>query len=103
MYLEMLHEVVNEILSDDRSKGKIIEIELTSFVYDTLQLELNDYIGYKIEVPIESLHATSVNMYSRTINLKKGSSLNPIFERIIVARLAELESLKNQYRNRDGH
>lgn len=88
MYLEILHEVVNEYLSKDVKTP--ITIELTPFIYDTLQLEMNDICKLKTEVPVESIRFTSIVLYGRTITVVSGKELNDKFERKMVEKLTEL-------------
>jgi hypothetical protein len=101
MYLEILHDVVAEILANDKEKSKPIEIHLTPLIYETLQLELNDIITFKTDAPIEEIHITEIKFYERGVTLVKSNLLNTRFERKLIAKLAELESLQNQYRNND--
>ena len=102
MYLEMLHEVVGEILNDDKEKLKSIEIALTPGIYDTLQMELNDIIRYDCEVPIEGIHAVSIILYKRSVTLIKSPNMHPRFENKVVGRLAKLSSMENEYKKRSN-
>ena len=90
MYIEILHDVVNEILSKEGDKKQPINIELTPFIYYTLQLEMNDVCKLNTVVPIESISFTAIMLYGRTITVTSGKQLNDKFERKMVEKLTEL-------------
>ena len=92
MYIEILHEVVQEHLSNEKDKKMPIKIELTSFIYDTLQYEINEVCKINTEVPIEKFEFSCLYMYERSVTLVK-TGLSPLdirFERRIVERLSRL-------------
>ena len=99
MYLEILHEVVQEYLSNEKDKKLPIKIELTSFIYDTLEHEINEYCKIGTEVPIERFEFSCLYLYGRSISLIKADKLNPIFERKIVERLAQLRIFEYRQQN----
>ena len=88
MYLEILHEVVNEYLIKDIKTP--ITIELTPFIYQTLQFELNSVCKLNTDVPIESITFASLVLYGRTITIISGKELNDRFERKMVEKLTAL-------------
>jgi hypothetical protein len=90
MYLDILHDVLKEQLESEKDKKLPISIELTPFIYETLQLELNDICKFRTEVPIESVNFFSIVMYGRSVKLVSGKELNSRFERKIVEKLTEL-------------
>lgn len=90
MYIEILHEVVQEILSKEGDKKVAISIELTPFIYKTLQYEMNFICKFNTEVPIESVNFHSVTLYGRTITISSGKELNDKFEMKMVERLTQL-------------
>jgi hypothetical protein len=93
MYVEILHEVVGEYLAKENEKNKSpIHIELTPFIYKSLQLELNDICKFKTPIPIASFTFESISMYNRSVTIVKGKELNERFEIKMVERLAMIQN-----------
>ena len=97
MYLNLLNETVIEYLTNEGNNKKPIEIRLSRFIYNTLILEINDICKFKTEVPIEFINITSIELHSRTIKLTESDEIDPIFEKKIVAKLAQLSVLEGTY------
>lgn len=89
MYLEIIHQIVGEILADEKQAKSSITIQLTPTIYNAFQTELNDVICFITETPIEGFNADSIIMYKRTITIKQGPELDSRVEKKIVAELAK--------------
>lgn len=89
MYLEIIHQIVGEILADEKQAKSSITIQLTPTIYNAFQTELNDVICFITETPIEGFNADSIIMYKRTITIKSGTELDTRVEKKIVAELAK--------------
>lgn len=90
MYVEILHDVVAIYLAQEGDKKSPITIELTPFIYKTLQFELNDICSFRTEVPIESAKFESLVFMGRSVKIMNGKELNDKFEMKMVERLTEL-------------
>lgn len=84
MYLEILHKVVCEILTNEGKNKQPIVIELTPSIYDSLQKEVNECCTFKTNVPIMYFTFSALKFYGRTVTINKGDKLNPRFERNLV-------------------
>lgn len=89
MYLEIIHQIVGEILADEKQAKSPITIQLTPTIYNAFQTELNDVICFITETPIEGFNADSIVIYKRTITIKQGLELDSRVEKKIVAELAK--------------
>jgi len=92
MYIEILHEVVAEYLAKEGDKKSVITIELTPFIYKTLQLEINSISTFNTTVPIEGFTFSSLIFYKRSVTIINGKTLDDTFERKMVEQLAKLSN-----------
>ena len=99
MYIEILHEVVQEHLNKEGDKRVPIKIEISEFIYDTLQYEINEVCKINSEVPIEKFEFSCLYMYERSVTLLKGKTLDFRFERRIVERLSKLRIFEYREQN----
>lgn len=89
MYLEIINDAVVHYLDGNKSKEPII-IKLPSFLYKTVQLELNSICEFNTTVPIEGAGFMSITLQGRTITLERSDTLDPLVEIEIVKRLSLL-------------
>jgi hypothetical protein len=89
MYLEIIHNIVGEILADEKQAKSPITIQLTPTIYNAFQTEINKVICFITETPIEGFTAESIVMYKRTITIKPGTELDSRIEKKIVEELAK--------------
>jgi len=90
MYLEIIQNIVEEILKDDKiSKNQII-IQLTPTIYNAVQYELNFHCSFSGLVPIEEAKFESIKLYNRTVTLRQTLELDSKVEKKIVMTLAKI-------------
>ena len=90
MYLEIIQNIVEEILKDDKIAKNPIIIQLTPAIYNAVQYELNVHCSFSGLVPIEEARFESIKLYNRTITLKQGVELDARVEKRIVLELAKI-------------
>lgn len=93
MYLEIIHNIVGELLADDKLSKSPIIIQLTPNIYSAIQTEINNSITSTTEIPIEKITVESIVMYGRTITIKQGVELDSRVEKRIVKELEKLKEL----------
>ena len=95
MYLEILEKAVADYISSKTESQHPIIIVLTPFIYKVVQIEINDSLEFKSEIPIEEFEMKAFKIHNRTITIEKGEILDSKFEMRMVEHHLTVNSISN--------